>query len=625
MKSEQAQYEKIPVQTFASSREAARTLATEVAGLIRKRSEEKKPAVLGLATGSTPVPFYRELIRLHREEGLSFRRVITFNLDEYYGLKPNHPESYYRFMCDQLFDHVDIPKRNIHIPPGDIPRDSVFSACRDYEKSIEDAGGIDLQILGIGRTGHIGFNEPGSSMDSRTRMVSLDPVTRRDAARDFLGESNVPRFALTMGVGTILDAKEIVLMAWGENKSEIVAEAVEGPVTDAVSASFLQSHANARFVLDESASRALVRHRLPWMVGSVSWKRRMQRRAVSWLSGKAGKPVLKLLDEDYNEHGLGELVGDHGPAYPINIDVFNQLQHTITGWPGGKAHADDANRPERKSPASKRVLVLGPEPHEIIQGMGGTLERLVEQEHKVTVAVLTSGNLGVPDQRAKGFLGVLGEVADNRRGWTGAQKFAAKLLQQLQDKGDFGEDTDDLRQLKLQVRREETRDACLACDVPRKRVKFLDLPFYEKGRYRRFASTSDDVEVLRSFLAKNKPHQVFICGRVSDPSSVAGISFRVFVQAWGKLKKVAWKKQCRVWIYRADEKLFEAHEIDMAVPLSPDQLKGKIGAASCFRAQDLDEIADRNRSYAAAYDELGLANYEAIEAFERWNESEMRD
>ena len=347
-------YEKVPTSIFPDSATAARTLAQEVRQLIETKNQAGKPAVLGMATGSTPVPFYRELIRLHKEEGLSFKNVVTFNLDEYYGLGTEHPESYAKFMAEQLFDHIDIPRANINIPSGTVPGDQVFAHCRDYEQKIESVGGIDLQILGIGRTGHIGFNEPGSSRDSLTRRITLDRVTRQDAASDFRGEQNVPHFAITMGVGTILRAKKLVLMAWGDNKAAMVAKAVEGPTTEAISASFLQDHEDARFFIDSGASRELTRIKLPWLVGPASWTPRETRRAMVWQAFKIKRPILKLIDEHYNENGLSDLLSEQGPAYQLNIRIFNQLQHTITGWPGGKPDEDDTYRPERARPYPKR-------------------------------------------------------------------------------------------------------------------------------------------------------------------------------------------------------------------------------------------------------------------------------
>jgi glucosamine-6-phosphate deaminase len=480
-------FEKIPTVIFDHSAAAAATLAREVRDLIETRNREGKPAVLGLATGSSPVPFYRELIRLHTDEKLSFKNVITFNLDEYYGLKPDHPESYRRFMGDQLFDQIDIPAENIHIPDGTVPGDQIFEHCRAYEDAIDAAGGIDFQILGIGRTGHIGFNEPGSSRESLTRRITLDRITRQDAAADFRGEENVPRFALTMGVGTILRAKRIVLMAWGENKAGVVAKAVEGPVSEAVSASFLQDHPDARFFIDAAASRELTRVKLPWLVGPVKWTPQETRRAVCWLSSSVKEPVLKLTDEEYNEHGLSDLLSEHGPSYELNIRIFNQLQHTISGWPGGKPDADDTFRPERAKPYPKRALVFSPEPQDAIVSIGATIDRLVEQGHEVHLVSMTSGSLRVPDSGADNFASILLEIAStSAEGWDEQTDYARHILRLLEDKGEFGEDSPALRQLKGLILRGELRDAAHLLGLGQENITFLDLPFYETGRYRRF-------------------------------------------------------------------------------------------------------------------------------------------
>lgn len=619
MKSEAEQFEKVPTTIYASAGEASRVLAVEVASLIRKKQAESKHAVLGLATGSTPVPFYRELIRLHREEGLSFQNVLTFNLDEYFGLEPTHRESYFRFMREQLFDHVDLPSSQIHIPPGTVSRDRVFEACQEYEAEIERAGGIDLQILGIGRTGHIGFNEPGSSMESRTRMITLDGITREDAARDFQGIENVPRFALTMGVGTIMNARRIVLMAWGENKADIVRQAVEGEVTDAISASFLQKHANAQFLLDAGASQSLTRVRYPWLVGTATWDKSLIRRAVTWLSAKLKKPVLKLLDEDYNEHGMSDLLTEHGPAYQLNIRIFNELQHTITGWPGGKPQEDDRYRPERALPFPKRSLVIAPEPSDELRAMGGTIDRLVEQGHSVDVLFLTSGNLGVSDDAAEHFADVLKELAATRSSsaWKEPVRYASQLLDDLEAKGPFGEDNQSLRGIKGLLRRGEARHALRATGLDESRIHFLDLPFYENGRYRRFHPQEDDQEALREALTKFRPHQIYMTGSASDPSSVGGVCFSIFRQVMEKVAKRKWRQDCRVWLYRSNEKPLGVYEIDMAVPMSPDQLKHKVKAVSLYATEELS-TGQRDRAVARYYDQLGLANYEAIEAFRAW-------
>ena len=616
-------FEKVPTTLFADSAAAAKALAQEVKEIITTKNKGGQPAVLGMATGSTPVPFYRELIRLHKEEGLSFKNVITFNLDEYFGLATDHPESYARFMAEQIFDHIDIPKANINIPSGTISSDQVFNHCRDYEQKIDSVGGIDLQILGIGRTGHIGFNEPGSSRDSLTRRITLDRVTRQDAASDFRGEQNVPHFAITMGVGTILRAKKLVLMAWGENKGGVVAKAVEGPMTEAVSASFLQDHPDARFFIDQGASRELTRIKLPWLVGPVSWTPRETRRAMVWQAFKTKRPVLKLIDEHYNEHGLSDLLSEQGPAYQLNIRIFNQLQHTITGWPGGKPDEDDTYRPERARPFPKRCLVLSPEPQDAIVGMGGTIDRLIEQGHDVHLISLTSGSLRVPDSEADKFAGTLLELSSNAAKpdeWKAQVVYGKEALSQLDAKGEFGEDTPVLRQLKGLILRGELRDAAQALGLDHNHVTFLDLPFYEQGRYRRFKSTQADVDALKKLLLEHKPHQIFLTGDAADPSSVSGITFRLLITALQACTGEEFASACSLWLYRGKERALEAHEIDMAVPMSPLQIERKENALNRYSAlSSLEkEAPETNRENARNYDSLGLAEYEAIEVFQRW-------
>lgn len=616
-------YEKVPTHIFRDSATAAKALAQEVRELIESRAKAGKPVVLGMATGSTPVPFYRELIRLHKEEGLSFKNVITFNLDEYYGLGADHPESYAMFMAEQLFDHIDIPKANINIPSGMVPGDQVFNHCRDYEQKIQDVGGIDLQILGIGRTGHIGFNEPGSSRDSLTRRITLDRVTRQDAASDFRGEQNVPHFAITMGVGTILRAKKLVLMAWGENKAAMVAKAVEGPTTEAISASFLQDHADARFFIDTGASRELTRIKLPWLVGPASWTPRETRRAMVWQAFKNKRPILKLIDEHYNENGLSDLLSEQGPAYQLNIRIFNQLQHTITGWPGGKPDEDDTYRPERARPYPKRCLVFSPEPQDAVVGMGGTIDRLIEQGHDVRLISLTSGSLRVPDSEADKFAETLLELASNAakpEAWAPQVAYAREALSVLEAKGQFGEDPPLLRQLKGLILRGELRDAAHTLGLSSDRVEFAGLPFYEQGRYRRFKSTQADVDAFVRILQEARPHQIYITGDAADPSSVSGICFRLLIAALQACAGEEFAGSCSVWLYRGKERPLEPHEIDMAIPMSPLQLERKANALQRYGAlSSLEREAPENsRENARLYDSLGLAEYEAIETFQRW-------
>lgn len=627
---EAQQRERIPTEVFANADAAARLLADEIAALIRQNDAAGRPTVLGLATGSTPVRLYRQLIRLHREAGLSFKRVVTFNLDEYYGLPRTHPESYWRFMHEQLFSHIDIPASNVNVPDGTVPRPEVFAACQRYEQKIRDAGGLDLQILGIGRTGHVGFNEPGSTRDSRTRLVTLDRLTRRDAARDFLGEANVPRHAITMGVGTILDARRIALLAWGEGKARVVADAVEKAPTDSLPASFLQGHPAVRFIVDQAAAGELTRMKHPWLVGPVTWTPPLARRAVVWLAQTVQKPVLKLLDEHYSEHGMADLLTEQGPAYGLNIRIFNELQHTITGWPGGKPNADDTHRPERATPYPKRVVVFSPEPSDDVLGMGGTLRRLVEQGHEVTVVYQTSGNLAVPDEEAVMATELVLELSrSNQAGENPETAFARQARRQLDAKSAFDGDTVEIRRLKGLIRRGEARAALKVCGVDAARARFLDLPFYEQGRYRQFQIGAGDVTAVAALLQELQPHQIFATGQLDDPSSVAAVCFEVILRALKSIAPEMWAKDCRMWLYRSPDKEWETAEIEMAVPFSPRELASKIQAIYHHKSQrsqspveaglrEAWQQADhRNRGTAQIYDRLGLAEYEAIEAFQR--------
>ncbi|HMQ15476.1 MAG TPA: glucosamine-6-phosphate deaminase, partial [Phycisphaerae bacterium] len=496
----------VRVSLFADSAAAGAFVAGQIADLIRRRASGGRAAVLGLATGSTPLGVYDELVRLHREEGLSLRNVVAFNLDEYWPMRPEALQSYRRFMAENLFDHVDIDPASIHIPDGAVALEQVPAACEAYERRIREAGGIDLQLLGIGRTGHIGFNEPGSPRDSRTRLITLDKVTRMDAAADFFGEANVPRRAITMGVGTILEARRVVLLALGEGKARIVREAVEGPVTPTVAASFLQQHADARFVLDEAAAGELKPVKTPWLLGplaeqALAWDEAMTRRAVIWLARRLDKPILKLVNEDYNEHGLQELLSARGSAYDVNLSVFNALRHTITGWPGGKA-----GRPRRDgSPdvVPKRVVVFSPHPDDDVISMGGTLMRLCRQGHEVHVAYQTSGNIAVFDEKAMRHADFVAEFArafglgeaEVRRIEEAVARFVAR-----KQPGEI--DSPELQQIKRLIRRSEARAAARYCGVQAERVHFLDMPFYETGRVRKRPLGDADVRLIAELLER---------------------------------------------------------------------------------------------------------------------------
>jgi glucosamine-6-phosphate deaminase len=628
---EAEQFEKIGTNVFPASEAAVREVAAVVADLVRQRQTENRLAVLGLATGSTPVKLYQELIRLHQEEGLSFRNVVTFNLDEYYGLPPDHPESYRHFMEVQLFRHVDLPKNQAHVPDGLVERDKVFTYCAEYEAEIERTGGIDIQIVGIGRTGHIGFNEPGSNADSRTRMVALDRLTRRDAARDFRGEANVPAYAITMGIGTILAARQIVLLAWGESKAPILRAAIEGPETNGVPASFLQRHPNCVCYIDQAAANELTRFRTPWKVGPLKWDRHLSRKAVTWLAGERKKPVLRLGDEDYTENALASLLVETGSAYGLNIRIFNELQHTITGWPGGKPNADDTNRPVPAEPPLKRVLVFSPEPLDAEIGMAGTLHRLVTQKHEVTLTYLTSGNLSVPDAEARMAFSLLHELGVSQPDSLAGLE---ALAQEVEKKAPYDEDSPDLRRFKSLIRKAEARASCQILGLDLRRVRFLDLPFYEQGRYRQFKWSPQDVKSIASLIGSVQPHQIYLTGAGADPSSVSGISFELGSAALRDCADDSWYPNCQIWLYASNERPWPAYEIDMAVPLSPAELAIKLDCLYHHRSQrsqtpftgaqtgeGWQQAEQINRMTAEHYDRLGLAEYEAIESFRAYKES----
>jgi glucosamine-6-phosphate deaminase len=625
--------EKIPVKKFFSSEEASVFVANEIAALIKTRQREKKPCVLGLATGSTPTRVYDELVMLHKKKGLSFKNVYTFNLDEYYPMNPDSLQSYVRFMREYLFDHIDIPQKNIHIPDGTVAKDKVAAFCKSYEKKIQDLGGIDVQLLGIGRTGHIGFNEPGSTEKSFTRLITLDHVTRMDAASDFFGEENVPRKAITMGVGTILKAKRIILMAWGEGKASIIQKAVEGPVTDQNPSSFLQNHPNALVVLDEASSSELTKIKTPWLLDEVEkWNDKLVRKAVVWLSQKVNKPVLKLTNNDYTEHGMGDIITEYGSAYQVNIKVFNELQHTITGWPGGKPKADDTHRPERAKPFPKRVVIFSPHPDDDVISMGGTFIRLVDQGHDVHVAYQTSGNIAVFDDDVIRFADFVNDFSESfKLNKSASEKLLKQITATLKKKQPAQVDSSDVMQIKGLIRRGEAKAACRYVGIPESNIHFLDMPFYETGKVKKKPLGEEDIRIIVNLLEKIKPHQIYAAGDLSDPHGTHRVCLAAIFKAIDRLKKKPWMKQCYVWLYRGAWQEWDIDQIEMAVPLSPDELLRKRKAifkhqsqkdSALFPGADQREFwvraEDRNHATAAAYNKLGLADYEAMEAFVRY-------
>ena len=622
-------YEKIPVHIHADSVKASAAVAQEIADLIKRKQAQGKMAVLGLATGSTPTRVYEELVKLHKTQGLSFSNVISFNLDEYYPMKPDSLQSYVRFMNEYLFDHIDIKKENIHVPDGTVKEEQVKDYCSSYDKAIDDAGGIDIQLLGIGRTGHIGFNEPGSSRNSSTRLITLDKITRTDAASDFFGEENVPRRAITMGVGSILKAREIIVMAWGETKSAIVKRTVEGEMTDAVPSTYLQSHPNTKVILDDASSSDLTRVKTPWLVGDCQWNEALIRKAVIWLALQVGKPILKLTDEDYNEHGMSSLNASVKQAYNINIEVFTHLQRTITGWPGGKPGVDDTTRPETSSPFPKKVLIFSPHPDDDVISMGGTLIRLVDQGHDVHVAYQTSGNIAVFDDEAirySEFVADYDAVFNPRN--QEAKGIFNKVIGFLQKKFAGQVDTPDIMEIKGLIRKSEAKSACRYCGIKPENIHFQDLPFYETGKVRKKPISEADIEITIELLRKVKPNQIYAAGDLSDPHGTHRVCLSAVFEAIHRIKTESWMKRCHLWLYRGAWQEWDIDQIEMAIPLSPQELEKKKRAIFKHQSQkdrplfpgaDQREFwqraEDRNRTTAKLYDKLGLPEYEGIEAF----------
>jgi glucosamine-6-phosphate deaminase len=640
--------ERVPVTVYEQPADASQAVAREIADLVTARAKAGKRTVLGLATGSTPVGVYSELVRLHREEGVSFASVTTFNLDEYWPIQPDALQSYHRFMREHLFDHLDIPAAQIHIPDGTLPRARIMEACARYEEAIREAGGIDLQILGIGRTGHVGFNEPGSTAESRTRLITLDRVTRADAAADFFGEWNVPRQAITMGVGSILDARRVVLLAFGEHKAPIVHKAVEEPPCSHVSASALQQHPDARFVLDRAAAARLTRFQSPWLVGPLEsmglvWTEPLTRKAVIWLALRLEKPILKLTDEDYNEHGLQDLLSARGRAYDLNIEVFRAMQDTITGWPAGKPGATrrirglpaGGNGP-RAGEQPRRIVVFSPHPDDDVISMGGTFIRLCEQGHEVHVAYQTSGNIAVWDESADRHVDFVEEFCRAfdvgtvvSPGERAAGDIAEKIRAFLRAKPAGAVDIPELQAVKGLIRRTEARAAARYSGVNPDRIHFLDLPFYETGRVRKHPIGPADIEITARLLDAVRPHQVYAAGDLSDPHGTHRVCLVAVIEALRQLAGRDWARDCELWLYRGAWQEWEPHEIEMAVPLSPDEVERKRMAIFKHESQKDRAVVpgatdprefwqraeDRNRDTARFYDKLGLPEYEAIEGF----------
>ena len=612
-RTEKSRFEKIDTKVFGSAEIASKAVAVEIAELIQKN----KKIVLGLATGSSPIGVYKELVKMHKNDGLSFKNVITFNLDEYYGIKNNDSQSYHSFMNQNLFDHIDINKKNIFIPNGEISEKSVEKYCIDYEKKIDSFGGIDLQLLGIGRTAHIGFNEPGSHENSGTRLISLDPITREDASGDFGGLSSVPYKAITMGISTIMKAKRIILLAWGHKKAKVIQHSVEQKIESNYPSTFLQNHKNCTFVIDSEASAELTINKTPWLVGECNWNNRLKKKAISWLSRKVSKPILKLTTRDYNEYGLSGLLAEfEGSSYDLNIWMFNQLQHTITGWPGGKPNSDDSKRPERAKPSKKRVLIFSPHPDDDVISMGGTFARLIEQGHEVHVAYQTSGNIAVSNDEVQKYIEVAGSFINNLGN---------------ADSESSGTKKTNLK-IKSAIRKSECVGAARYLNLPISNLHFMNLPFYETGKIPKNEPGDIDIGKTTDLIEKIKPHQIFAAGDLADPHGTHRICLDIIFNSLKIIKDKPFMKDCWLWLYRGAWQEWSIEDIEMAVPLSPDQVLQKRNAILfhqsqkdkvMFQGEDNREFwlraEERNQKTAKSFNKLGFAEYQAIEAFKRYH------
>ena len=627
-------FEKIPVEIYENDSIASAQVAREISDLIRLKQREGKPCVLGLATGSTPKTLYKELVKLHRDEGLSFKNVITFNLDEYYPIEPEAPQSYHNFMKVQLFDHIDIDKSNTHVPDGTIEKNDVRSYAATYEKKIELAGGIDYQVLGIGLNGHIGFNEPGSGRHSGTRLVALENTTRLANTYEFNSIADVPRLAITVGINTILKAKKIVLLAWGLRKSPVIQKSVEGNVSDQVPASFLQEHGNCKFVLDEGAAQELTRFKTPWLTGEIEWTEKTIRKAVCSMALEAGKPILMLTSNDYNNHGLSDLMVKFGSVHDINLRVFNGMRDTITGWPGGKYSETVPRHPERREPRSKRVIIFSPHPDDDIISMGGTFIRLHEQGHEVHVGYQASGNIAVSDEFvmrqidfAVEFDSIFGiDRSRANKIWNDAKGF-------IKTKKSNQKDTEEIRAIKGLIRRTEARATCRYVGISDDNIHFMNLPFYETGLIEKNPPGEDDIRITMELLQKVKPHQIFAAGDFADPHGTHKVCFDILYEALKRLKAANDEslKDCRLWLYRGAWAEWDLWDVDMAIPMSPDQVIQKRNGifihqsqkdGVVFQGSDSREFwqraEERNAATSDLYDRLGLPKYAALEAFVQW-------
>jgi glucosamine-6-phosphate deaminase len=626
--------EKIPVKIFADSKSGSAFVAQQIADLIRSKEAAGEKPVIGLATGSSPKTLYAELVRMHKHEGLSFKNVITFNLDQYYPMDKDALQSYHYFMRKNLFEQTDIDPKNYHLPDGMVPKDKVKAHCLDYERQIEEAGGLDLQILGIGVNGHIGFNEPGSSIHSNTRLISLDNSTRIANAYDFGNMSQVPRMAITMGINTILKSKKIILMAWGQTKALVIKKSVEQDATEDIPASLLQNHMDCTFVVDETCAAELTRFKSPWLTGECEWTDLMMKRAVVNLALKLNKPVLSLTNVDYNDNGLNDLLVEKGDAYETNLQVFYLLRDSITGWPGGKHGPQSHKHPERSEPFPKKSVIFSPHPDDDIISMGGTFMRLHDQGHDVHVAYQTSGNIAVTDEFVTRFIDfAVGFESMFDIDETKSKKILKEATAFLNTKKTSEKDTDTIRAIKGLIRRCEAKATCKYVGLKDDQIHFMNLPFYETGTIEKNPMSEADVQLTVELLNKIQPQQIYCAGDFADPHGTHKVCFDVVIEALKIIKesKAAWIDNCWLWLYKGAWQEWDITEIEMAIPMSPDQVVKKRHGIFIHQSQKdsvpfqgsddrefWQRAEERNANTAQLYAQLGLTQYAAMEAFVRW-------
>lgn len=618
--------EKIDTRVYETASDGAQFLAEQMAKYINKYVAQKGKCIMALGAGTSTHKAYQALINLYNEGKVDFANVIIYNISEFFPLIPDGPSTMRR-LEEVLLKHIDIKPENVRTINPSVTKDTMFEYCQAYEQSIIDEGGIDVFVCEVGSNGSLAFNEPGSTPSSFCRLVLLSNDTRHRIQSEYKCD-DVPTTAVTLGVSNILSSRRILTMAWGENRASIIRQAVEEPASTSVPTSLLQGHPHVKLVIDLAAAEDLTRISHPWKVTSCEWNDKLIRRAIVWLCQQTGKPILKLTNKDYNDYGLGELLALYGSAYQVNIKIFNDLQHTITGWPGGKPDADDTYRPERAKPYPKRVIVFSPHPDDDVISMGGTLKRLVDQHHDVHVAYETSGNIAVGDEDMMRYFLMMDKIAPMFGFEQGYDKLSKEVHDFVDHKKAGDVDSADIREIKTMIRQAEATIACHYIGVKHDNIHFLRLPFYETGTIKKGDLTERDVNIVKRLLEDVKPHQIFVAGDLADPHGTHKVCTDAVLAAIDELKDEKWMRDCRIWMYRGAWAEWEIDHIEMAVPISPEELRFKRNSILKHQSQmenapflgDDDRLfwqraEERNRATAQLYESLGLASYEAIEAF----------